>query len=157
MTALFIAFSLGFAQQEGPRAPEPPPLFSGRMVNAHVAGTIRELHVADLDGDGHQDVVTSCGAVTTSLGVLLGDGRGGLHWSSSRQSPASAAGYPSVSTAAVLDVDGDGALDVASGGLPDSLQIFAGDGSGALLAPYRVPVPGTMLDVQAADMNRDGL
>src|SRR5215212_3699755 len=74
---------------------------------------VRDVRLADLNGDRHLDILTANGA-DNSLGVLFGDGRGGF------SSRPGAKGQSTLErhTFAFGDVDGDGQLDavVASRG-----------------------------------------
>lgn len=113
----------------------------------------RGMAVADLNRDGHLDLVTPN---PQSVAVQLGDGTGGF----SSVSALESATMPPFSTG-VGDFDGDGILDVAAG---------SGEGAGRLTvwfgqsddsfepdpnAPYVIANGPTSLSV--SDMNGDGL
>jgi hypothetical protein len=102
-----------------------------------------------MNNDTHLDVV-SANWLDSSLVVMLGNGAGAL--------------VKSADVSAVIpksldlgDVDGDGALDVAtSGGQYDVLQVFRGDGSGGLLAPKSFSTAGAPASVMLSDVSGDG-
>jgi hypothetical protein len=122
------------------------------------------LALADMNGDGHLDVVTS--GVILGIGppfgieagdlvsVLLGDGKGGLGAATVHR------GEPSMYSLAVADLNGDGKPDVVTANQStDSASVYINDGSGgpggplggyvgyivgrqqgALNAPYNNPI-----------------
>ncbi|MET0621741.1 MAG: Calx-beta domain-containing protein [Pyrinomonadaceae bacterium] len=82
-----------------------PAVFPG----ATGGGFINRVAVADFDGDGKQDVVSTSTLFLDGLSLFKGDGAGGFSLTKSyltRHSPASLA---------VADFDGDGDQDVAAG------------------------------------------
>lgn len=81
-----------------------PPSFVDSGCTGPAAGPIF-LRAADLDQNGHQDLVISC---YSHLAVLYGQGGGAF---------APAASYPGIGNAhfEVADIDGDGRLDVVGG------------------------------------------
>jgi hypothetical protein len=137
--------------------PASDPLFSGRMVETGQDSWIQKILAADVDSDGHLDLVTSTGSPHTVVSVLLGDGRGGLQWSVTREGPPSSGGLLHLSEIAVLDVDGDALPDVVTSGLPDELLIFRGDGMGGLASPIELALPGVPLELRSADLDGDGI
>jgi hypothetical protein len=122
----------------------------------------QRLRSADLNGDGHPDIVTSNwegGSVT----VLLGDGRGGFARAGGKDIPVPA--YPFC--VAIADFDGDQKLDIAIGHYSghaddprkDGLSLLYGDGHGGFSlagdSPVRVGHYPAM--ITAADVNADGI
>jgi hypothetical protein len=113
----------------------------------------RGMTLADLNGDGHLDVVTPN---SQTVAVQLGDGTGSF---SSLIDLDSRAMAPFNTT--VGDFDGDGVLDVAagSGEAAGRLMVWFGMGDGSFKpdpnAPYVVADGPTKLN--ASDMNGDGL
>jgi hypothetical protein len=101
---------------------------------------------ADLNGDGHIDLVAGPG-----LGILWGKGDGTF-----TQGP-----YYSLvtATAAIGDFNHDGHLDIAtsdtSGGSNSGLYIVWGQSGGTFAAPKRTSTL-SFREVQAADLNHDG-
>lgn len=80
--------------------------------------------VADLDGDGHDDVFVARDGLPHQL--LRGDGRGGFATEELTELPPIRA-----SGASPIDVDGDGALDLVVGSLgTETLQLLMNDGAG---------------------------
>jgi hypothetical protein len=108
----------------------------------------------DLDGDGNPDLVFAAGGHTAALDyVRLNDGRGGFP----NQTPLGDARDRSFS-AALADLDGDGALDVIIGNQdPGAKMTYLNDGKGHFRAgsTYGRPEwPGRA--ATPADLNEDG-
>jgi hypothetical protein len=107
------------------------------------------LFVADMNGDGAQDVVTlGSGLESTGRGtmqVFINDGSGALTPS---PSPVS---MPRIT--AVSDVNGDGKADVLTND-SDVSSIYLNDGTGKLLPP--TPAPFSMTIDSLVDTNGDG-
>jgi hypothetical protein len=81
------------------------------------------IAVADLDGDGHEDVFVARTGLPHQL--LRGDGGGGFTTEELALPPRRSAG------ATPVDVDGDGDLDLVVGGIgPESTQLLVNDGAG---------------------------
>ncbi|MDO8186438.1 FG-GAP-like repeat-containing protein [Conexibacter sp. JD483] len=111
----------------------------------------RQLQPADVDGDGHLDLVAQRSTATREVAVLRGDGHGGF--SLAGTVPTGRA-YNSV---AVADLDGDGDVDAvaAGGGFDGAVLPLLNDGHGTL-------VPGTPIVSEMAayvttgDFDADG-
>jgi hypothetical protein len=110
--------------------------------------------IADMDGDGTNDVIYACRDVCQSM-VFYNDGKGNfvreVAW-----------GPPKVSTRAmaVADFDGDGHLDIAACHEESGCFVYLSDGKGGFGSGIEfqarakgVPLPYSMI---AADLNRDG-
>jgi len=114
--------------------------------------------VADLNGDGHQDLVF---AMNGSLGVSLGKGDGTFGAMTVLPSGSFPGTYLGL---AVADFNGDGKLDIAAtdfgfafGGF-GTLVFYAGQGDGTFAAPTAVALaissfPGSLA---SGDFNADG-
>ena len=122
----------------------------------------QRLRAADLDGDGHPDIITS-NWEGRSLSILRGDGKGGF-------SPAGGkrvAVAPAPFGLAIGDFNGDHHLDIAvahySGHADDpgrnGLSILYGDGKGnfALAGGSPFPVGNYPTTLAAGDLNGDGI
>ena len=114
--------------------------------------------VADLNGDGHQDLVF---AMNGSLGVSLGNGDGTF----GAMTVLPSGSFPGLYLGlAVADFNGDGKLDIAAtdfgspfGGF-GTLVFYAGNGDGTFAAPTAVTLaissfPGSLA---SGDFNADG-
>ncbi|BBL74230.1 FG-GAP repeat domain-containing protein [Methylomagnum ishizawai] len=128
------------------------PVSSGPSANNF--GVSSEL-LADIDGDGHLDVVTA-NLGSDSISVLLGKGDGKL-----RGKMDSATGPTPVGIAAG-DFNGDGKTDLATAnqGGNGSVSVLLGKGNGNF-KPRKDYAPGgealrSALSLAAADLNGDG-
>jgi FG-GAP-like repeat len=119
------------------------------------------VSVADVDGDGHQDLVAP-NEGRGSVSLLLGDGRG--HFSHAAQSPLAAGPVPFA--AAIADVTGDGRLDVVVANYSghadrterDGLTWIRNDGERRFTAmPERVAAGRYVARVVTGDVNGDGV
>ncbi len=109
---------------------------------------------ADLDGDGHADIVVA-NNVSNDLSVLLGAGDGTF---------AAAASYPAgeaLQGVAVADMDGDGNQDVVvasptHSGADSAILVLPGFGDGTLGVPAEYPAGSFPHGVAVADFDGDG-
>jgi len=89
--------------------------------------TSANVHIGDVNGDGHLDIVLAKGRHDNLVDrVLIGDGRGGFP-TAYDLGPASDKTY----SGNLVDLDGDGDLDVViSNDTPDPKRIYFNDGKG---------------------------
>ncbi|MBZ5714109.1 FG-GAP repeat domain-containing protein [Nannocystis pusilla] len=108
----------------------------------------RDLIAADIDEDGHLDLLASIHGLgpDKTLVIHFGDGTG--HF----EAPAS---YPGPWRLAVADLDEDGHLDVLTAGY-DFLLPMLGDGSGALTPGAQIPAGQGLYNIAVADFDGDG-
>ncbi|MGC6486780.1 MAG: FG-GAP-like repeat-containing protein [Planctomycetota bacterium] len=105
----------------------------------------RSADFADLNGDGHVDVVVSSGQHTTNrLRFFAGDGSGGF--SGPISMPYTLSGYPYTIRCADMDLDGDidvcyslSGLSVSPGVLGVGVAISLNNGAGVFSSPQLVP------------------
>ncbi|HTE06838.1 MAG TPA: VCBS repeat-containing protein, partial [Planctomycetota bacterium] len=116
-------------------------------------GLALDLAAADLDADGHLDLLRVSAGNPGSVGVAPGTGTGAFG-----APTAYATGqFPQALVAA--DIDGDGAIDVATANMGSSagaVAILRGNGAGALGAPLLIPTGGSgsqTSDLAVADMD----
>lgn len=111
-----------------------------------------DLAVADLDGDGHLDVVTA-ESIPDAVGVWLGDGTGAL---GPVQLTAMVEGVEPRSVA-TGDVNGDGIVDVVcTTGSNAAVNLLLGTGDGELAPALAVGDLGNLRDVVLDDLDGDG-
>ena len=108
------------------------------------------LATADMDRDGHPDLVLVNGLRPNRVAVLLGNGSGGFRRSTFR------GGHRSqwVITA---DFNGDGAPDIATANAGGGVSVLLGSGDGTLGRSVDYRTESTMCSaLTAADLNEDG-
>jgi hypothetical protein len=108
------------------------------------------LVVGDVDGDGHDDVVTA-NSNTNNGAVLRGDGRGGL------TTPATYPADPFPLATDLGDLDGDGDLDWSFSSFNGDWWLYTNDGDGTFTFDQELGAPSNasctiMLDI---DNDRD--
>lgn len=124
----------------------------GPPVSYPSLGENRGVVAADLNGDGHLDLVV---AGRSAVAILLNAQSSGV-WGAFPSSTL----YPTHSSwgVAVGDFNGDGIPDVAAGNLLDpSVPILLGNGNGTFHAGATVAVPAGCADITAADLDGDGI
>jgi hypothetical protein len=130
-------------------------------VDYPAGGSIFDLAIGDMNGDGLPDVVI--GGVSAGVTVLLNDiaNPGRLLGSHTYPVSATPGGGRSLGIA-VGDIDGDGVLDVVSGNYGPVFDVLLGRGDGTLQAATAYvtgPTPNTFEAVSMAvgDIDGDGL
>lgn len=119
----------------------------GRQVDAAGAAAVA-VAVADVNGDGHTDVLYADAA--GELVFLRGDGAGGLAEAARSEAQA-------LTTAILVsDWNSDGIPDVALLGAAREAALLEGDGHGRFQRRAGVRLPGPASAAAAADLDRDG-
>jgi protein involved in polysaccharide export with SLBB domain len=111
------------------------------------------LRAADLNGDGHIDIVAANAAFDLQGGLQVWWGTGDGNWVPGL-SPSVTGTYMDV---AVADLNGDGVLDLAGAGwgTHGALRVWLGDGGGRWRAVDPV-TSGNFYALNVADLNNDG-
>src|SRR5579863_1040250 len=148
--ASIALLAIGLLHADPPTAPAFHPL------TIHTDKCPRWITVADVNHDGHPDILVA-NAEAGTLTVLLGDGKGSFH--PTPQSPLACGHLPN--DIAVADMNGDGNPDlVIANHQSPYITILLGDGKGGFH-----PAPGSPFDVHSrphphavavADFNSDG-
>jgi hypothetical protein len=112
--------------------------------------------VADLNGDGHLDLIVTDGqsgfGIVNAVSVLLGNGNGTFR----AEVHYPAGGNPTA--VAVADLDGDGALDVVvANEFGSTVSVLSGNGDGTLKPQIYFGTGTEPTGVAVADLNRDGV
>ncbi|HEY3644138.1 MAG TPA: VCBS repeat-containing protein [Gammaproteobacteria bacterium] len=115
------------------------------------------VSVADLNGDGIQDVIISDGSsAAAGVRVLFNDGHGVLSPDVAYASEAGGGKGPVSVTSA--DLDGDGFPDlVTANGSDGTVSVLRNDGDGTFAAPAAYAAGTDPVAVAVADVNGDGL
>ena len=122
MKALAVVAALWIGAQ-----PAALPRFDRVVLLETTSETSANVHIGDVNGDGHLDIMLAKGRHWGLVDrILLGDGRGGFP-SAYDLGPASDKTY----SGNLVDLDGDGDLDVViSNDTPDPKRIYLNDGKG---------------------------
>jgi FG-GAP-like repeat/EF hand len=117
------------------------------------AGIERPLAIAtaDMNGDGHPDLVIVNGFRTNHIAVLLGNGSGGFKRSIFR-------GGHQAQWVITADFNADGAPDVATANAGGGVSVLLGTGAGGLRHAVDYRTKSTMCSaLTAADLSGDGI
>lgn len=115
------------------------------------------ISVADLNGDGHPDLVVN-GQTGLAADIFLGNGSGGLAF------VGSSAGTSGIHSLLLQDVNNDGRPDLIAEGVGGRIDVFVGNGNGTFqsassggssVSDGTTGVGGHLIAL--ADLNRDGL
>jgi hypothetical protein len=131
------------------------PEFDHSILLEAQSDTTANVSCADLDGDGHLDILLVKGRHWPIVDrVLLGDGKGGIRKAYNLATVADRS-Y----TGALADFNGDGYLDVAvSNDDPDKKLVYFNDGKGNFTMGSEFGVPEwSTRNISIVDINRDGL
>jgi len=108
------------------------------------------IATADMNGDGHPDLVVVNGLRPDRIAVLLGNGSGGF-------TPSLFPGGHGSQWVIAADFNGDGHPDVATANAGGGVSVLLGTGTGNLGPPVDYSTKSTMCSaLTAADLNGDG-
>jgi hypothetical protein len=117
----------------------------------------RAVAIADLNNDGVADLIVASGKgprnspITNTVSVLLGLGNGTF---SPAVQYAAGAGLTSL---AVMDLDGDGTVDIAvTNSLTSTVNVLSGYGDGTFQSPTSYTVGTSPSGIIVGDLNNDG-
>jgi FG-GAP-like repeat/FlgD Ig-like domain len=120
---------------------------------------ISALAIGDLTGDGNPDIAAAgaAGVPRDSIVVLLGNGAGSFTYSTTRRYPGTA----EPTDIELVDVDGNGQLDIVTNGFDDdNLVVLLRRSKGALtsgsFAAHQKFPADQPVDAAVADLNGDG-
>jgi hypothetical protein len=120
-------------------------------VTLPVGSEPSSVTVADLNGDGIPDIVTS-NEGSDDVTILFGKEGGGF------EAPVTLPVGSEPSSVTVADVNGDGIPDiVTSNSGSDDVTVLPGDGHGGFGSPITIPVGSEPSSVTVADVNGDGI
>lgn len=140
----------GLNTQTGKIAGPTPHISFATATSVSVGNNPFSLAVADVNGDGKQDLLTA-NYFSNSVSVRLGDGKGGFSGTTSvavGSNPASIA---------LGDFNGDGKLDFATANNGNAtVSVRLGDGTGGFSGGRELTVDPNPISIVAGDLNGDG-
>ncbi len=119
-------------------------------VGPDASNIYRDVDAADLNGDGHLDIVSAAWGYPGGIHLFLGSGDGA--WSSF-PTPAPSGDFWGIEAA---DLNGDGWIDIAATTYYEGIRIWYGDGMGGWEAATFPVTTGFYWDIMATDFNDDG-
>jgi hypothetical protein len=116
----------------------------------------RQILLADMDGDGHDDLVgAGSSGLNSALWVTYGDGRGSFAGATSWPCPPGVG----MGQLAAADIDQDRRIDIlvsSGGGTVSPILKWVNTGSGMILKSFNPPLFGSGADLRVGDFNADG-
>jgi len=106
--------------------------------------------LADVNGDLKLDIIV-VNTFSDDVSVLLGNGDGTF-----QPQQRIALGDVNPRAVKVIDVDGDGKLDILTANDMGSVSLLLGNGDGTFLAPQAFVTGGLTRSLAVADLNGDG-
>ncbi|HEY0977434.1 MAG TPA: VCBS repeat-containing protein, partial [Flavobacteriales bacterium] len=125
------------------------------IIDQERANAVRVLILADMDGDGDLDILTSESLFNVGVPFVIlrrNDGAGNF------EAPLSICEHDqSLRPMVVLDLEGDGDLDVAGIGAVGSVACFRNNGTGVLGEAELIPIPFTARpELTTGDLDNEG-
>jgi hypothetical protein len=155
MSTRLAAASIVVAVFSGSAQSKPLPRFDRALLLETTAEDSANVHIGDVNGDGHLDIVLAKGRHGGLVDrVLIGDGRGAFP-TAYDLGPVADKTY----SGNLVDLDRDGDLDVViSNDTPDPKRVYLNDGQGRFreAGTYGNPVWSTR-NAAVADVNGDKL
>jgi hypothetical protein len=125
-----------------PDAPPPPPALLGTPVTIAAGQLVWSAHLADLDGDGHSDLV-----YLTHDHVVIRRGLASGGFAAPVDGPATTSWW-----VAAGDIDGDGILDLAATGR-ELVTVWFGNGDGTFGVPHSTSLYDGPIGITTADVD----
>jgi len=113
---------------------------------------VNSVLFADFNNDGNPDLAVAFDGAGTPGGIAIMLGRSDGTFGN----PVVYAKGTTATNFAILDLNHDGALDIAAASLDQSVSVLLGKGDGTFGSPTKYPVGGSGQAVAIADFNGDG-